>query len=177
VDAVVIDLTTHANRGPHPDRIDNCVPGDQYIASAVVERSTDSADEVAQRSSALVAPAVIVGGPVRVDALAAQHDALSESVRRTPVAHERCAVLDDVFACAGPDDADHDAEDAFVDARVDPRASPIRPRGKRRASGQAGWEESARTVPATPSRAHRTGTAVVTLSGAMTPGGLPSEAV
>jgi hypothetical protein len=67
--------------------------------------------------------------PVRVDALAARHDALPESVRRTPIAHERFAVLDDVVACAGTDDPDHDAENAFVDSRVDPRASPIGARG------------------------------------------------
>ena len=100
MDAVVIDLATHANRGPHPDRVDGSVVAHQYVARAVVQRSTDSADEVAERPSALVAPAVMMAGPVRVDALAARHDALPESVRRTPVAHERFAVLDDVVACA-----------------------------------------------------------------------------
>jgi hypothetical protein len=125
VDAVVVDLATHANRGPHPDRSDGPVPTHQNVARAIVQRSTDSTDEIAERPSALVASAVIVAGSVRVDTLAAHHEALPQSVRRTSVAHERFALLDDVIACTGPDDPDHDAEDAFVDWRVDPRASPI----------------------------------------------------
>ena len=131
MDAVVIDLAAHANRGPHPDRSDGSVPAHEDVARPVVQWSTDSADEVAERPSALVASAVTMAGPVRVDTLAAQHDALPESVRRTPVAHERFGVRDDMVACAGPDDPDHDAEDAFVDARVDPRASPIGPSGEK----------------------------------------------
>jgi hypothetical protein len=129
VDAVVIDLATHANRGPHPDRSDGSVPAHEYVARAVVQRSTDPADEVAERPSALIASAVIVAGSVSVYTLAAPHDPLPQSVRRTPVAHERFAVLDDVVAGAGADDPDHDAEDTFVDWRVDPRASPIRRSG------------------------------------------------
>ena len=158
----MIDLATHANRGPHPDRSDGSVPAHQYVARAVVKRSTDSADEVAERPSALVASAVIMAGPVRVDTLATQHDSLPESVRRTPVAHERFAVLDDVIACAGTDDPDHDAEDAFVDGRVDPRESPIRPCGKRRARGLLGR---------TPDPA------LSSFRGQMSPDGLSREAV